>query len=81
MARLKIEDDDAGKLDLVLGQACHLLGDSDDALAQGLVMAATLTLRRDGGYFHPNPEDNWTDASYEAVLTADPRLTEESATR
>jgi len=49
VTRLKIEDDDAGKLDLVLGQACRLLGDSDDALAQGLVMAATLTLRRDGG--------------------------------
>lgn len=65
MIRLKIEDDDAGKLDLVLGQACHLLGDSGDALAQGLVMAAALTLRRDGGYFHfhPIPGDNWTDAS------------------
>jgi hypothetical protein len=80
MIRLKIEDDDAGKLDLVLGQACHLLGDSGDALAQGLVMAAALTLRRDGGYFHPIPGDNWTDASYEAVLTADPRLTPEYST-
>jgi hypothetical protein len=74
MLRLKIEDDGAGKLDLVLGQTCHLLGESGDALAQGLIMAATLTLRRDGGYFHPIPGDNWTDASYEAVLTADPRL-------
>lgn len=77
MIRLKVEDDDAGKLDLVLGQACHLLGDSGDALAQGLVMTATLTLRRDGSYFHPVPGDNWTEASYEAVLTVDPRLTPE----
>ena len=77
MIRLKIEDDDAGKLVLVLGQTCHLLGDCSDALAQGLIMAATLTLRRDGGYFHPVPGDNWTEASYEAVLTVDPQLTTE----
>jgi hypothetical protein len=77
MIRLKIEDDDAGKLDLVLGQACCVLGDSDDTLAQGLVMRATLTLRRDGGYFHPVPGDNWTDASYEAVLTVDAGLAAE----
>jgi hypothetical protein len=77
MIRLTIEDGDAGKLDLVLGQACQLLGQSGDALAESLVMAATLTLRRDGGYFHPIPDDNWTSASYEAVLTVDPQLTRE----
>ena len=77
MIRLTIEDGDAGKLDLVLGQACQLLGQSGEALAEGLVMAATLMLRRDGGYFHPIPDDNWTSASYEAVLTVDPQLTRE----
>ena len=80
MIRLKIEDDDAGKLDLVLGQACHLLGENDDALAHYLVMTTTLTLRRDGGYFHPVPGDNWNEASYEAVLTVDPGLTAEFST-
>jgi hypothetical protein len=30
---------DAGKLDLVLGQACLLLGDNGDVLTQGLVTA------------------------------------------
>jgi len=54
-ARLQIGDDDAGKLDIVLGQAYHLLGEKGDALAQGLILGATLTLRRDGGYFHPTP--------------------------
>lgn len=77
MIRLKIEEGDASKLDLVLGQACQLLEESGDALAEGLVMAATLTLRHDGGYFHPTPGDNWTSASYEAVLTVVPQLTRE----
>ena len=76
MIRLVI-DGDAGKLDLVLGQACLLLGDNGDALAQGLVTAAALTLRSDGGYYHPTPGDNWTEPSSEAVLTVDPRLAAE----
>ena len=80
MICLKIEDGDASKLDLALGQACHLLSDNGDALAQGLIMAASLALRRDGGYFHPTPGDNWTDASYEAILTVDARLTAEFST-
>ncbi len=33
---------------------------------------AKLYLRRDGGYFHPTPGDNWTDATYEAVLEVPP---------
>lgn len=74
MLRLKIENDDAGKLDLVLGQVVHLLSDSGDTRAHNLLMAATLTLRPDGGYYHPTPGDNWTEASSEAVLTVDPRL-------
>src|SRR5882724_2530513 len=53
MIRLEINDGDPGKLDLVLGQACQILGDAGHALAQGLITAATLTLRADGGYYHP----------------------------
>jgi hypothetical protein len=77
MIRLEIGDDDAGKLDIVLGQTYHLLGENRDALAQGLILGANLTLRRDGGYFHPIPGDNWTDASYEAALMVEPRLVPE----
>ena len=77
MIRLQIGDDDAGKLHVVLGQAHHLLGENGEVLAQGLIQDATLTLRRDGGYFNPIPGDNWTDATYEAVLTVDPRLAPE----
>ena len=72
MIRLKIGDNDAGKLDIVLGQAHHLLGESGDAMAQSLIAGATLALRRDGGYFHPDPDDNWTSPSYDAVLTVTP---------
>ena len=43
-------------------------------------MGASLTLRRDGGYFHPVPWDNWTEATYDAVLTVDPRLVAEFTT-
>ncbi len=77
MIRLEIDDGDPGKLDLVLGQACQILGDGGHALAQGLITAATLTLRSDGGYYHPTPGDNWTESSSEAVLTVDPRITAE----
>jgi hypothetical protein len=42
-------DDDTDELDLVLGQTHHLLGEAGDELAQRLVQAARLTLRRDGG--------------------------------
>jgi hypothetical protein len=77
MIRLEIRDDDAGKLDIVLGQAHHLLGESGDAMAQDLIASATLTLRRDGGYYHPDPDDNWTSATYEAVLTVAPEAAPE----
>ncbi|WP_406136010.1 hypothetical protein [Streptomyces sp. NBC_01089] len=68
---LPLRDDDASKLDLVLGQTHHLLDDDGEGLARDLVRSAKLTLRRDGGYFHPMPNDNWTDATYEAVLAVD----------
>lgn len=74
---LPIRDDDATKLDLVLGQAHYLLDAVGHGLAAELLRSATLSLRRDGGYFHPIPGDNWTDASYEAVLTVDPALISE----
>jgi AbiJ N-terminal domain 3 len=77
MIRLEIGDDDAGKLDIVLGQAHYLLGENGDAMAQGLIAGATLALRRDGGYFHPMPGDNWTSATYEAVLTVAPEAAPE----
>ena len=72
-----INDGDPGKLDLVLGQACQILGDAGHTLAQGLITAATLTLRADGGYYHPTAGDNWTEASSEAVLAVDSRMTAE----
>lgn len=74
---LPLRDDDASKLDLVLGQTHHLLDDDGEGLARDLVRSAKLTLRRDGGYFHPMPNDNWTDATYEAVLTVDRALVPE----
>jgi len=80
MIRLQIEDNDAAKLDIVLGQVHHLLGENGDAHTQGLILGATLALRRDGGYFHPVPGDNWTDATYEAVLTVDPQFAPEFTT-
>ena len=61
MIRLQIGDDDAGKLDIVLGQAHHLLGENGDALAQNLIQGATLALRRDGGILPPDPRNNWTE--------------------
>ena len=77
MIRLAINNGDPGKLDLVLGQASQILGDAGHTLAQGLITAATLTLRADGGYYHPTPGDNWTEASSEAVLVVDSRMTAE----
>ncbi|MFD8802990.1 Shedu anti-phage system protein SduA domain-containing protein [Streptomyces atroolivaceus] len=66
---LPLEDDDAGKLDLVLGQTYGLLDREGEDAARDLVRMSVLTLRRDGGFFHPMVGDPWTDATYEAVLT------------
>jgi hypothetical protein len=77
MIRLELKDDDPGKLDLVLGQVCQLLGDSGDAHSRDLLRAATLTLRSDGGYYQPTPGDNWLEASSEAVLIVGPGLVAE----
>ncbi|MEU5992805.1 hypothetical protein ABZ806_27880 [Spirillospora sp. NPDC047418] len=68
---LPLRDDDATKLDLVLGQVHYLLRNGNQGIAQELVRAATLTLRRDGGFFHPTPGDNWRADTYEAVLTVE----------
>ncbi|GAA4237628.1 hypothetical protein GCM10022254_50240 [Actinomadura meridiana] len=77
---MPLEDDAEDDLDRVLGQTHHLLGEAGDELAQQLVLQAKLSLRRDGGYFHPYPGDNWTDASYEAVLHV-PRRSEDEYTQ
>lgn len=74
---VSLDDDDADELDLVLGQTHHLLGEAGDELAQRLVQVAKLTLRRDGGYFHPTPGDNWRADTYEAVFAVAPSLTTE----
>ncbi|MER5917818.1 hypothetical protein ABT124_47935 [Streptomyces sp. NPDC001982] len=44
-------------LDLVLGQTYHLLDEDGEGLARDLVRSAKLTLRRDGGIFHPLPNE------------------------
>ncbi|MEQ4724348.1 hypothetical protein [Nonomuraea sp. B19D2] len=74
---LPLRDDDASKLDLVLGQTHYLLGEDGHGLARDLLREATLTLRRDGGIYHPTPGDNWTSDTYEAVLTVAPSLATE----
>lgn len=38
---------------------------------------ATLRLWPDGAYFNPIPGDNWTDPTYEAVLSVRPDLVPE----
>jgi hypothetical protein len=55
MICMRIEDNDADKLDLVLGQAHCVLGENGDVLAQSLLTGAALTVRRDGGIFYPIP--------------------------
>ncbi|MEV6952058.1 hypothetical protein [Streptomyces sp. NPDC051183] len=71
---LPLEDEDTGKLDLVLGQTFSLLDCAGEESARDLLRTAVLTLRRDGGFFNPIPGDNWTDATYEAVLTVEREL-------
>jgi hypothetical protein len=74
---VSLDDDAIDELDLMLGQTHHLLGETGDELAQRLVQAAKLTLRRDGGYFHPIPGDNWRADTYEAVFEVAPSLVPE----
>ncbi|MFD8440640.1 Shedu anti-phage system protein SduA domain-containing protein [Streptomyces microflavus] len=68
---LPLNDDDTGKLDLVLGQTYSLLDCAGEESARDLLRTAVLTLRRDGGYFNPVPGDGWTADTYEAVLTVE----------
>lgn len=77
---VSLDDDTIDQLDQVLGQTHHLLGEMGDELAQRLIQAATLLLRRDGGYFHPMPDDNWTAATYEAVFVVQASLVIEFST-
>ncbi|WP_116047009.1 hypothetical protein [Amycolatopsis palatopharyngis] len=76
---MSLDDDAVEELDLVLGQTHHLLGEAGDELAQRLVQGTKLTLRRDGGYFHPTPGDNWRSDTYEAVFEVAPSLVPEFA--
>jgi len=71
LVALPLEDGEAGKLDLVLGQAYSLLDCAGEHGACDLLRTAVLTLRRDGGFFHPIPGDGWTADTYEAVLTVE----------
>ncbi|MEU3787738.1 Shedu anti-phage system protein SduA domain-containing protein [Streptomyces sp900129855] len=71
---LPLNDDDTGKLDLVLGQAYSLLDCAGEETACDLLRTAVLTLRRDGGFFNPVPGDGWTADTYEAVLTVEREL-------
>ncbi|MFG3532773.1 Shedu anti-phage system protein SduA domain-containing protein [Streptomyces sp. NPDC047917] len=71
---LPLENEDTGKLDLVLGQAFSLLDCAGEETACDLLRAAVLTLRRDGGFFHPIPGDGLTADTYEAVLTVEREL-------
>ncbi|MFE2040011.1 hypothetical protein ACFXAZ_03600 [Streptomyces sp. NPDC059477] len=77
LVSLPVEDDDAGKLDLILGQTYSLLDRDGEEEARDLLRAAVLSLRRDGGFYHPMPGDGWTTSTYEAVLAADRALLSE----
>ncbi|MFM9539868.1 Shedu anti-phage system protein SduA domain-containing protein [Streptomyces turgidiscabies] len=70
LVSVPLDDDDTGKLDLVLGQTYSLLDRDGEKIARDLLRPTVLTLRRDGGSYRPMPGDGWTDATYEAVLTA-----------
>lgn len=74
---VSLDDDAIDDLDRVLGQTHHLLGEAGDELAQRLVQGANLCLRRDGGFFHPTPGDNWRADTYEAVFEVAPSLVSE----
>ncbi|MER5804910.1 Shedu anti-phage system protein SduA domain-containing protein [Streptomyces mirabilis] len=71
---LPLNDDDSGKLELVLGQTYSLLDCAGEETACDLLRTAALTLRRDGGFFQPVPGDGWTADTYEAVLTVEREL-------
>lgn len=67
-----LHDDDQGALDLVLGHVHHLLGEDGDVHAQRLVASASLRLWQNGGWYRPDPGDNWTEKTYDATLLVDP---------
>jgi hypothetical protein len=71
---LPLNDDDTGKLNLVLGQTYSLLDCAGEETACDLLRTAVLTLRPDGGFFNPVPGDGWTADTYEAVLTVEREL-------
>lgn len=74
---MTLADDDTQALNLALGQVHHMLGEVGATDAQALVASASLELRRDGGFYHPVPGDDWDEPSYEAVLCVDPVVVDE----
>ncbi|MGW5864502.1 Shedu anti-phage system protein SduA domain-containing protein [Streptomyces sp. NPDC055239] len=77
LVSLPLEDGDAGKLDLILGQTYSLLDRDGEEAARDLLRTAVLSLRHDGGFYHPMPGDGWTTDTYEAVLAVDRALLSE----
>ncbi|MER7643723.1 Shedu anti-phage system protein SduA domain-containing protein [Streptomyces sp. NPDC126522] len=74
LVSLPIDDDDTSKLDLVLGQTYGLLARDGEDATRDLLRLTVLTLRRDGGFYHPVPGDAWSAETYQAVLTVDHAL-------
>ncbi|MFJ2889547.1 hypothetical protein ACIO53_26200 [Streptomyces sp. NPDC087305] len=74
LVSLPIDDDDTSKLDLVLGQTYGLLARDGEDATRDLLRLTVLTLRRDGGFYHPMPGDAWSAETYQAVLTVDHAL-------
>ncbi|MGW6271761.1 hypothetical protein [Streptomyces sp. NPDC055060] len=71
MVSLPLANDGTGKLDLVLGHTYSLLDREGEQVARDLLRPAVLTLRCDGGIYHPMPGDGWTVDTYEVVLNVD----------
>jgi hypothetical protein len=74
---LPLLDDEAAKLDIALGQTCHLLAANGQGRIAALLGHVELSVRRDGGWYHPTPGDNWTADTYDAVLAVDAALADE----
>lgn len=74
MVSLPLADDDIGNLDLVLGYSYSLLDRDSEEVARDLLPPAVLTVRCDGGIYHPMSGDGWTVDTYQAVLTVDRAL-------
>lgn len=70
--RLRLDLDTVGRVTSVTAATWSETYAYDEAGNQNA--AQWLTLRRDGGVFHPMPGDGWTADTYEAVLTVEREL-------